>query len=155
MEKTSFEIQIQRWADRTNDGFERILKDTMIAAVRSATNSETPVWSGSYVESHRVSVDGKPVAPPTLNFDPRLGLPDKIGEIKAENIRNEVRDTLISKIERASDFGKMEILNKSLHGLLVENHPLYYEVFEKARVAAIIAMKAGIARYNMERKNEF
>lgn len=96
----------------------------------------TPVWSGAYAESHRVSVNGKAVDGP-VQSPPVIG--EKMPSAMAASLKNSIRRDLMRKVDRAKVFTKIRLLNGTDHAVDVEyggdrTSPRY--VYKSARRAA-------------------
>lgn len=79
----------------------------------------SPVWGGTYVENHRVSIDGAPVKkayPPT----PKSEMGDKLDEGHAIAIKAACASDLHQKLIGVKPFSVIRILNQTQYAELVE-----------------------------------
>jgi hypothetical protein len=77
----------------------------------------SPVWSGAYVKSHRLSINGSPVAK-AIESPFRIG--PKMSKFKADLLRIMVRKKLQSEYRIISPFQLVVIKNEAKHCLDVE-----------------------------------
>ena len=103
------------------------VREVTVEASRVAIKSvamDSPVWSGAYVNSHRVQVDGKPVAPPDesnikLNIDGDA-YPPKLPESTAIKLRRGAVTRERAKLAKVKPFSRVRVLNRAVHAVNVE-----------------------------------
>jgi len=92
-----------------------IVQSAASKAVSSLFNL-SPVWSGSYMLSHRMSINGEPVAGPTYAPPPfGFGIP-----IYVDKAKHRMVEALFQKILSIKAFGTVEFSNSILHCIDVE-----------------------------------
>ena len=96
----------------------------------------SPVWSGSYLASHRISFDEEPVMGPTYRYE-SMGLdmmfPRKISETEEAMLRTTV-SAMGTKLDNVKDVKTVTISNEIGHSEIVED-VLEYKVYARALAA--------------------
>lgn len=98
----------------------------------------SPVWTGSYLVSHRISVDNAYVRPPTYRFDiPHMDkfgiIPPKISLAEEIALREEMKGQL-SIIDGIKGADTVTFLNRIGHREIVEEG-LDYQTYARAELA--------------------
>lgn len=109
------------YVDEVDSGTESALAKAMSTAY-DVLIDQSPIWSGSYVLSHRISIDNGPVNPPTdvKQADPEGGkYPLKVDPLTASSHREKARAEK-RVIETARNFNRIEIGNAIEHAPAVE-----------------------------------
>ena len=93
-----------------------VIRNTALEAIFIIVN-DSPVWSGAYVMSHRLSINGSPVAK-ALKSPSVIG--PKMPEAQAAVLRNMTAKKLMAEYRIISPFQLVVIKNEADHCLEVE-----------------------------------
>jgi hypothetical protein len=113
------------------DAVEKQLKETVYEvldyAMRMLALNYSPIWSGSYVLSHRVGINRKNDSGPTIkNIPGVIGQKVSLSEATAYRQKAALRVKNRLKIAQIGNEGTVVIYNESAHAALVEMLPDKY-----------------------------
>lgn len=124
----NFDVSIKEFMagfDELTDEVDEIVETTLVDIMGTAYDvlvDNTPVWSGSYLLSHRISVDGSLVAPATdvRKPDPKGGMYSlKIDSATASAYRAKALEEK-RILDSAENFSTIEISNDTEYANIIE-----------------------------------
>jgi hypothetical protein len=126
--------KFDKQTEKVINNIKKRLKETAYRAaeftIQTIAFKYSPVWTGSYILSHRIGINGKNDSGPT-KMGPKLApgiIPPKVAPIVAEKYRMQaaLRVTQRVKLAQMPDNGSLIMYNTSEHAGLVEMLPDKY-----------------------------
>ena len=122
-----FDQQIKIEIDAAKDQLKKTAYEAIDYAMRMLAFEYSPVWSGGYVLSHRVGINGRNDTGPTIKGIAGV-IPPKVSIAQAKEYRARAALRVKSRIRlsQMSDDGVLSIYNNSPHAFMVEVLPDKY-----------------------------
>ena len=136
-DRKKYETEIGAYLDEFEDKTMQLLKKEMMITLDDIID-HSPIWSGSYVSSHRIKVNDEPISPAVnlRKYTPGSNIPIQIDPSAASGLREKARGekrVLTGRDLKLED--SITIINQSDHTLIVETtiEPVYAAATTRAR----------------------
>jgi len=117
--RSDWDAEIDEFVDGLEDAIEVVVKETAKTAMKEVV-SRSPIWSGAYILSHRVGVNGKSSRGPVrLDIVTDGGFPPKMSSVEAEKAKQAALSEL-NRLRTVHGVKSIVISNEAQHALEVE-----------------------------------
>ena len=142
-----FDREIKSELDSVRKQLKETIYKTVDYGMKLLAFQYSPVWTGSYVLSHRIGINGKDDIGPTIKSSglaPGI-IPPRISKTKEESYRKKAASRTKTRLNDLPDKGKITIYNSSPHALLVEVLPDKYLAGTMAPYFPYLKMGSAVA----------